>query len=225
MKKYLTPTKLLLLFAAIMFIIIFGKFFSIIVFPDSNTVLIKGELFQMKPATSLTQTFVANQDNLMKIELLMRTPGPQAGDVVKMEIADETCANVIRQGELQKSFLGSDNLYDFQFSKIPDSNGKTYCLKTTLQKNSSSKFIRFFMMENQNPQFTLTDMSNTNITASQSLSMRLAYRNDTLSQDMNEISQRISQYKPWFLKNFYLDAIAILFIILSITLVVILISF
>ena len=219
----ITPIKLLLLLAAIMLIIIFGKFFSIIAFPDSETALIKGELFQMKPETSLTQTFVANRDNLMKIEFLMRTPGPQRGDVVKMEIADETCANVIRQGELQKSFLGSDNLYDFQFSKIPDSNGKIYCLKATLQKNSSSKSIRFFMMENKNPQFKLTDMSNVNNTENQSLSIRSAYRNDTLSQDMSEFSQRISQYKPWFLKHFYLDAILILFVVLSVGLVTILI--
>jgi len=215
--------KILLLLAAIMFIVIFGKFFSIIAFPDSNVVLSKGELFQMKPASSLTQTFAANRDNLMKIEFLLRAPGLQKGDVVKMEIANETCANVIRQGELQKSFLGSDNLYDFQFSKIPDSNGKIYCLKATLQKNSSSKFIRFFMMENKNPQFTLTDMSNSNNTDNQSLSMRSAYRNDTLSQDMSELSQRISQYKPWFLKHFYLDAIAILFVVLSIGLVIVLI--
>jgi len=55
------------------------------------------------------------------------------------------------------------------------------------------------------------------------LSMRPAYENDNWKQDISELSQRISQYKPWFLKHFYLDAIAILFIVLSVGLVTILI--
>ena len=218
-----SPKKLLLIFAAIMFAIVFWKFFSILSFPDSGTALQKGELFQLKPENSLTQTFVANRNNLMKIEFLMRTPGPKDGDVIEMELADETCAKTIRQGTLKKSFLNSDNLYDFQFSRVPDSNGKIYCLKTTFQKKSASKYIRFFMVENQDPKFSLTDITNNKKYENQSLSIRLAYKNDNLSQDMGELNQRISQYKPWFLKHYFLSTIAILFTLLSAAIVVILI--
>jgi hypothetical protein len=221
----ISSKKLLLLFAAIMFSIVFWRFFSIISFPDSETVLEKGEIFTLQPKYSLSQTFVANRDNLMKIAFLMRTPGPKKGDIVQMEIADETCSNSIRTGELKKSPLDSDNLYYFQFSKIPDSNSKVFCLKTTLRPGRpDSKFIRFFLQDNPNTGFVLTDISNNNTKIeNQSLSMRLVYRNENLLQDMSELSQRISQYKPWFLKHFYLDTIVILFVVLSIGLVTILI--
>ena len=215
--------KILLISALILFVLIFAKFFNVLLFPDSETILKKGEIINLQPSFSLTQTFVANRDNLTKVEFMLRTPGPKDSDVVKIEIADETCSNIIRQDELKQSFLNSDNLYDFQFSKIPDSNDKTYCLKATFAPgHADSQLIKFFTAENHDSKFVLTDMNGKKI-EKQSLSIRLAYRNDTLSQDVSELNQRISQYKPWFLKHFYLDAISILFVVLSIGLVTVLI--
>lgn len=212
--------KIFLVFALAMFFIVFWRFLSLLSFPDQENILEKGDPpFKLQPTLSLTQTFVANRNNLMKIEFLMRTPGPKNGDIVKMEIKDETCSNIIRTGTLEKSFLASDNLYDFRFSKIPDSNGKMYCLKATLAPGQDdSKSIRFFTRENQDPRFMLN-----NETHDKSLSIRLAYKNDSLSQDLSELNQRISQYKPWFLKHYFLDAIVLLFTLLSITIVIILI--
>jgi hypothetical protein len=76
--------------------------------------------------------------------------------------------------------------------------------------------------ETQNPQATYVQFFSQKNDPSM-LSMRPAYENDNWKQDISELSQRISQYKPWFLKHFYLDAIAILFIVLSVGLVTILI--
>lgn len=214
----------LLLSAAIIFFVVFWRFFSIIAFPDSENVLEKGEIFSLQPKYSLSQTFIANRDNLMKIEFLMRTPGPKEGDVVQMEIADETCSNSIRKGELKKSPLDSKNLYDFQFSKIADSKNKTLCLKATLQPGrSDSTFVRFFMHENPEPGFVLIDINNEIKIENQSLAMRLAYRNEGVGKDINELNQRISQYKPWFLKHYYLYTVSILLLILSAAMAVILI--
>lgn len=206
-----------------MLVLIFAKFFNILSFPDPEIILEKGEIISLQPNFSLTQTFLAKRNNLTKIEFMLRKPGPKDNDIVKIEIADENCSKTIYQGTLEESFLASDNLYDFQFSKIPDSIGKTYCLKATfIPGHTDSQSIKFFMTENQDPKFILKDNSGAEI-KNQSLSMRLAYRNDTLSQDMSELSQRISQYKPWFLKHFYLNTIAILFVVLSIGLVTVLI--
>jgi hypothetical protein len=215
---HFSSKKIFLILVAIMFSIVFGKFFSIISFPDSETALEKGDPpLELRRDASLTQTFVANRDNLMKIELLLRTPGPK-GSEAKMEIADENCSDTIRQGILEKPFLASDNLYDFQFSKIPDSNGKIYCLKVTLT-HGKSKLIRLFTKENYDPRFILN-----NETRDKSLSMRLAYKNSSFIGNMSELNQRISQYKPWFLKHYFLDAISIFFIILSVAIVAILIA-
>ena len=221
----LTGKIFLIIFAAIIFIAVFFSFYRLISFPDSEMILQKGELFYLQPKYSLNQTFIANRDNLMKIEFLMRNPGPKEWDTIVMGIADETCSNIIRSGKLEKSPLDSDNLYSFQFSKIPDSKNKTLCLKVTFEPGRpDSKFIRFFTQENPATGFVLTDTSNNNTRIeNQSLSMRLDYRNENIGQDISELNQRISQYKPWFLKHYYLYAVSILFIVLSISLVVILI--
>lgn len=216
--------KILLLFLGILIFLIFSRFFSILSFPDSTAVLDKGEVLNIYPKQSLSQTFVAGRDNLSKIEFLLRTPGIKAGDTLHVKLADATCATPLRQGILEVPFLNSDNLYVFQFPRVEDSNGKKYCAilsyETTISKD---KYLRLFTTENNDPDMTLTPSSNNMELKNQSLSMRLVYNNDSVGQDLRELNQRISQYKPWFLKHFFIAAIAVLFIVLSISLVIILI--
>jgi len=125
-----------------MFIVIFGKFFSIIAFPDSTLFWQKENFFKWSQRIHW-RNIVANRNNLMKIEFLLRTPGLQK----------KWCYqnwnrrwNVFQHHPPRRTpkivFRFRQSLW-FSVSKIPDSNGKTYCLKATLQKNSSSKFIRF----------------------------------------------------------------------------------
>jgi len=51
-----------------------------------------------------------------------------------------------------------------------------------------------------------------------SLAMRPAYLNHYFWQDIQELNQRISQYKPWFLKHYFLDFIGLGFLSLSLLL-------
>ena len=148
--------KIFLVFAAIMFAIVFGKFLSILYFPDSSIPLEKGDpILELKPEIPLEQKFVADRNGLSKIEFLLRTPGPKNGEVVETEIADENCKNVLREGKFGKSFISSGNLYEFKFDRIPDSDGKTYCLKI----GSEKKKFKFFTMESKGPEFSLKDLS------------------------------------------------------------------
>ena len=55
------------------------------------------------------------------------------------------------------------------------------------------------------------------------LVMKPAYGSDSFWKNMETLNDRISQYKPWFLKHFYLDAIVILFLATSVAIVIILI--
>lgn len=205
----ISSNKLLpLLFAAILLLAVFWKFFSLMSFTDPQMPLEKGEIVKLSAQTTLTQKFVANSDNLVKIIFLLGAGGIKEGNVVKMQITDENCLNMIREGYLVKSFLASGNLFEFQFDKIPDSNGKTFCIKAIFEPQSTkAKAIQFF--------------SHTNDPTS--ISMKPAYENNHWWQNISELNQRISQYKPWFLKHFYLYTISFLFIILSIALVAILI--
>jgi len=200
--------KILLVFFAIMMFAVFFKFFSILSFTDPEMVLEKGETIKLKARNTLTQKFVANRDNLLKIRFLLSKTGINDGDAVKIQIADENCSDVIREGILVPSFLAVDNLFEFQFDKIPNSNGKTFCIKATFEpQDPKAKAIKFFSKKDD----------------SSSLCIRPAYKNNAWQQDVSELNQRMSQYKPWFLKHFYLYAISTLFILLSFAIVIILI--
>ena len=116
---------------------------------------------------------------------------------------------MLRQGKLTCSFLDSKNLYEFRFPRIVDSKNKSYCLIATFKpKKSSAKSIRIF---------TMGDEEN------QPLSIRPVYKNNNIFADLNELNRRISQYKPWFLKHYFLYSIIILFLALLAGLVIILI--
>lgn len=214
--KHLTSKNIFLIALAVIIIVIFARFLTLLSFPDSSVALDKGELIPFPQKSVLTQTFIANRNNLEKIQFLFRTPGPKTGDV-SVEIADESCAKTIRQGTLATAFLNSNNLYEFVFDKIPDSNGKKYCLNI----KTSAKGLRLFSMPESERQYGLKNSTTGETFEGKTLSVRGAYVNDNLGQNLRELSQRISQYKPWFLKHYFLETIAILFVVLSVGLVVV----
>jgi len=222
----ISSKKIFLLAFAILVLFIFAKFFSLLSFPDSSIVLEKGDPAIKLPAkNSLTQKFIANRDNLMKVEFLLSSEGIkfENKDQVKMQLADADCQNPICTGELKESFLGSSNLYEFSFSKVENSKDKTYCLIATFEpSDGKGKAIQFFVLENKSTEF-MPENSTTGEKYATSLSIRPVYVNDNVWQDLSELNQRMSQYKPWFLKHYYLATISILFIVLSIATVIILI--
>lgn len=206
--------KLLLLLAGIMLVIVFGKFLSILYFPDSSVSLEKGDpAIEIKSGTTMEQKFVSTRNGLSKMELLLRTPGPKKGEIVGVEIADEKCQDTLKKGELKKSFISSGNLYEFKFDRLTDSEGKTYCLKIKPEK----KKFKFFTMDSNDSRLELQDVPG------RSLAIRAVYKNESIRQDISELNQRISQYKPWFLKHYFLNIIILTFIVSSIALVAILI--
>jgi hypothetical protein len=216
--------KILLALLGILVILIGFRFFANISFPDSGIVLEKGELYKLLPEKMLSQKFAANRDNLDKIEFLLRTPGVREGDTVDMTLADETCAGAIRKGTLEVPFLNSDNLYVFDFPRIADSNGKQYCITAMLHAgNKTTKYVQFFTTDASILDAPVTDRSNDTAMDGRALSMRPAYVNGSVWQDMRELNQRISQYKPWFLKGALIATVAIFFVVLSIGLIAILI--
>ena len=203
--------KIILLFAAILFIAVFWRFESLLYFPDSSILLQKGTPVKLNSESTLTQKFSASKNYLAKIEVLLRGSGVKYkdGDKVATKIADGNCQIILREGELKDSFLETQNLHEFEFEPIVDSAGEEFCFMATfLPKNEGAKSLQFFTMgEEEN----------------QPYSIRPVYKNSSITQDLSELNQRISQYKPWFLKHFYLYAIVILFLATSVAIVVILI--
>jgi len=207
----LSAKKIFLIVLAILLVIIFGRFVSNLFFPEAGINLQKGALVKLQPESSLQQQFTATREGLAKVEFLLRTPGIafEKNDRVEMQLTDGTCQRPLQQGTLEKSFLASDNLYEFDFEKISDSKDKTFCLIATFKPNkASAKAIQFF---------TISEA------ADQPLSLRPVYENQNVFQNLNELNQRISQYKPWFLKHYLLWFVTIGFVVLSIAVVALLI--
>jgi len=202
-------SKIFLFFLGVILLLVFGRFFSLLSFPESQIVLNKGALVKVQEGEKTTQKFTAKRDGLSGMEVLLRTPGVryEKGDQVKMEILDSNCEKTIRQGDLQPAFLNSDNLYEFRFKRIADSQEKNYCLLISPDKDNS-KALRVFTMGKEK---------------NQPLSVRPVYKNKYFWQNISELNQRISQYKPWFLKHYFLYLISFGFIIASIFLVMLLI--
>lgn len=209
--KNLSAKKIFLTVLSLLFIVIFWRFAAELSFPEADINLQKGAIIKLQPESSLQQKFTATREGLVKVEFLLRSPGIafEKNDRVEMELADETCRHSLQKGELRSSFLASDNLYEFNFEKVTDSKNKTFCLIATFKPTkASAKAIQFFTFGEE---------------TGQPLSIRPVYKNQNAWQDINELDRRISQYKPWFLKHYFLLAISLLFIILSIASVAILI--
>lgn len=210
MKKN-TSKKIILAFLAIFLIAIFWRFLNLLSFHDSAILLKKGATVKLRPQESLNQKFFANRKGLTKIEVLLRSPGIkyENGDRMKMEILDSTCAKTLREGFLTDTFLNTENLYEFRFDRIENSKNQEFCLKATFQnQKENAKAIQFFTMGE---------------TENQPFSIRPVYKNSHIFQDLNELNQRMSQYKPWFLKSYFLWFIMLGFLILLTALMIVLI--
>ena len=216
--------KILLALLGISVFLVFFRFFTLMSFPVAHTIA-KGDAVKIFSGQTFFQKFTANRDNLETIQILLRTPGIKSGDTVTMNLSDASCKKTLRDGTLERPFLNTDDLYIFAFPRIRHSAGETYCLFLSYQTTQGpSKYLRFFTVAPDNPDFQLTDTALDAPVNEQALSLRAVYRNDHWFEDLHELNQRISQYKPWFLKDFAIGIIAILFIALSITLIIALIS-
>lgn len=210
--------KIKLIFIAVFFgllILIFFTLGNIWSFPDTEWPLTKGD--KEKIRTEVVQKFKANRDGLARIKILFGNSDINSGGTLIFKLFDEDCEESIRTTRLDINSLNSDNTTDFIFSKIKDSKDKTYCFKLSYDQKKDSKKINVFIAENKMAQNKFLSVNGEELIG-QSLAMRPAYKNATLFGDINELNQRISQYKPWFLKHYYLYFIAFGFLILSIIL-------
>lgn len=222
-KKYLTIKNIFLGLTAVMLILILNGLISVWYFPDTTWSISKDDSVLLAKNKIVTQKFSASRNNLSEIQFFFGKSRKTEGGKMTLQILDENCQNKLREASIQEMPFDSDKTYDFSFSKIPVSKDKTFCLELTFKPNSATKGQKIFLATNTMPENKFLALDGQEIQG-KSLSMRPAYRNDNWWKNVQELNQRISQYKPWFLKQYYLATIAILFVILSIATVVILIT-
>jgi hypothetical protein len=210
--------KIKLIFIAVFFGLLILLFFTlekVWSFPDTEWPLTKGD--KEKIRTEVVQKFKANRDGLARIKILFGSSDVSPGGTFDFKLLDEDCRKTVRSAKFDITSLGSDNTTDFIFPKIKDSKNKTYCLSIGYAQKKGGKKAEIFITDNTKPENVYFSINGEQMQG-KSIPMRPAYKNATLFGDINELNQRISQYKPWFLKHYYLYFIAFGFLILSIIL-------
>lgn len=142
-----------------------------------------------------------------------------------LKLMDENCLVTLREEKLSNKKLDSDDPFLFSFDKIEESKNKIFCISVAFISNTGNKKAKVYLIKNPPPSsISLYSSSQQSEIENKALSMRPVYVNNNLWQDISELDQRISQYKPFFLKKYYLASIAIAFLALSPILVILLIS-
>lgn len=192
-------------------------------FRDSSLVLTKGEPIKILPGETLTQTFIPQKGALSRLEFLVRNPEPKPGDLVTITVADQTCQTTLRTSELEPGYLDSDNLFVARFDPLPTSPDEPLCIILHFDgAKPASPFLRFFTYPSQPNSFLELKLNNVPQPAL-ALSMRPVSIYPTLGQNLEALNDRISQYKPWFLKDSFLTIVTIVFIGSTLTLLLLLI--
>lgn len=183
-------------------------------FPDTRFPIKKGEKIKLDEAGA-TQTFVAQRSGLSGVNILFGGSSIKEGGTLSFAILDEHCKATLREEKRFTRTLNADNSTDFSFSPLSDSAGKTFCFKTNFTPEKGSKKAAIFIIPNTLPQEKLSLSINGESRPEKSLALRPVYRNTNLFADLAELNDRISQYKPWFLKDAFLGTFTFLSIGLS----------
>ena len=178
-------------------------------FPDTRFPLEKGEKIKLDEAGA-AQTFLASRNGLSGINILFGGSQIKNGGTLVFTLLDVNCQRKIFETKTFVTSLGADDAIRFPFAPIPDSKGKTLCFTAQFEPKEGSKKAALFVIPNTLPEETLSLSLNGTVRPNESLSFRPLYQNKTLIADLVELDQRISQYKPWFLKGAFLASIALL---------------
>lgn len=188
------------------------SFLHILAFPDPTWSLSKGERVNLPPHASLTQTFTANRTNLRRVEILFGKFTLQEEDWLTLELRDGACSTLLAQTKFARRSFDSEHTYAFVFDRIPDSRDQTYCLTILFTSDRSvekTKAPRLFTdLSAQAPPYAITEKDS--VTPGNSpIAIRPGYVNASFVATLDELVDRISQYKPAFLKDGILIVLAI----------------
>lgn len=203
----------LLLFGTILLALSY-QFSQVWALRDSSITFSKGEPIAILPGESITQHFLAQSGSLKQIEFLVRNPEPKEGDRITVILADADCQTALEETILERSYYQSDNVFVARFDKPQKTSpNEPYCIKLFFDpKQAESKMLRFFTLESKPD--TLVELRHQNIAKKdQSLAMKPAYTEPSLIKNLETLTDRVSQYKPWFLKEGYLVVVVAVFLI------------
>lgn len=174
-------------------------------FPESGfNFLGKDSHIELDPGKNITQIFKARRNGLDQIYIVINqlgSLGPK--DSVTLTLLEKNCETPIATESISDHTPSYFIYYHFRFDRISDSAEHIYCLKissTALKREKN----RPYLLANEGASFVDTGYFNNadnKFTKGYSLEMRPAYSNDSLIDNLRELENRLSQYKPLVFKG------------------------
>lgn len=174
----------------------------------------KTKKLTLSPGSPVTQTFTAYENNLSQIRFVMGNVHIQDDDHLEFRLMDETCQNTLASEKFYRKPDEQGAYTIFAFPAIPNSQGKSYCFVATYLSDQNRKGEKPYLsaIDEPDPVFSgriLTDTNKGKIYASQTLFLRPVYTSGSLVSDLWQLIERLSQYKPAFLKGLTLQILLV----------------
>ncbi len=190
---------------------------------SSYNFLGKTKKVTLSPGAPVTQTFTAQENNLYQVRVVMGNVNLQDDDRIEFRLMNEGCLDTIATRDFHGKPSEQGVYTVFEFPSLTDSLYQYYCLAVTYFSNENRKGEKPYLSATDvpNPIFsdrTLTDTSKNKVYPGRTLFLRPAYTDGSLLGDLSRLVERLSQYKPGFLKGWTIVALFTILIIGSIIL-------
>lgn len=172
----------------------------------------------LSPGAPVTQTFTAHENNMHQIRVVLGRADIKRGEYIEFRLLDEACQESFSTETFHSEPQLQGVYTPFSFPAIAESQDKKYCFSATYFSEENRKGEKPYLSATDvpDPIFSdriLTDTNKNKVYPSQTLFLRPAYTSESLTGDLSRLVDRLSQYKPMFLKG---GSIVILFTILII---------
>jgi hypothetical protein len=149
----------------------------------------------------LTQVFTAKKNGLSEVKFHIGNQNLWPGEAIRFELRDARCENILAT-DSWTPLHGKPLIYTrFDFSQIPDSAEKQYCayiVYTSPLERKSSDAPHINTNKSLGQSFTAT--AKNKVYENETLQMRPAY-DSGLPSDAWQLVERMSQYKPEYIKG------------------------
>jgi hypothetical protein len=194
-------------------------------FSDTNFVLEKGRRVELEAGDILRQKFIATENGLSSLGILLGGRDLPEKHFVDFILTDKECKQEIAKTTLSPGWeFNSADLYDFNFSPLDNSAQREYCLIVGhrvevggIKKGKVRLFANKFNSKFTNVDLGYVILKNNAVVekSKQAIVFRPKYQRPTIWQNIIWLNKRISQYKPWFFKGYWLIGLGAIMLIVN----------
>lgn len=167
----------------------------------------KTKKITLSPGAPVTQTFSANRNNLTQIRFVLGKADIDRDERFEFRLMDEACRETLAMETLNSKPRSQGAYTIFAFPALADSENKRYCFSVAYFSDENRKGDKPYLSATDNPDSVfsdriLTDTNKNKVYPSQTLFLRPAYTEGSLPNDLLDFTERLTQYKPEFIKEY-----------------------